>query len=522
MESQDRDDLFELIKSLTKTEKTYFKKVASQHIKGEANNYLLLFDILDKQKKSDDKDTHAQLDKVPFEQLPRLKNYLYESILKALNAYHAEHSLNAELIELLRRAEVLWQKGLYEQCAKFVKKIIKIADEHELFLIKMEALRWEQRLIYDRMSKTDAEERLEENKNNQLDTWNIYQKKIEYDYLAQAIHIKMYKDGRSRTKEDAKFFTGMINTPLIKKGDTGITSGTLKAAYYTIKHLHSMAVLDRKNEIMYSDKIFEVYKEHPQLIISDIRRYVSFLFARATSRLDKLNCETAKETIDLFIQIPKLYAKYCSEELVYQIQVEYCCLYFSYSILSGKFKEGLQKVAEAEELIERPNSEFFRKYRIAYLSFLISNIYFIHGNYKKAAYWNNRILNNSNIRHLHLYPHALLYNLFIQYELNNFELIEHNLKSTHSTLVRHNVLFDFEKAILANVRKYLLNENKEDATEKKRLALVYEKLYAMKQSDYLKNAVYFFDFVTWIQSKVENKLYYDVLKENIPAKKPLS
>jgi hypothetical protein len=520
MESQDKDDLFELIKSLTKTEKTYFKKVASQHIKGETNNYLLLFDILDKQKKPDDKETHAAFDKVPFEQLPRLKNYLYENLLKALNAYHAEHSLNAELIELLRRVEVLWQKGLYEQCAKFVKKIIKIASEHELFLIKMEALKWEQRLIFDRMSKADSLKKLEENKNNQLDTWDVYRKKIDYEYFGNAINIKMYKNGPSRTKEHAKTFTDIAGASLLKKGAVEINCGTIEIAYYTIKRSYSMAVVDKKNELIYSDKIFDVYKKNPKLIIPDVRKYVSFLFAHATSRLNKVYYERAKEPIDLFIQIPDLYAKYCSEELVYQIQVEHCCLYLEYCIFSGKFDDGLKKAAEAEELIERPNSEFFNKYRMAFLSFLISNIYFINADYKKASYWNNRILNNSSIQYLHLYPHALLYNLFIQYELNNFELIEYNLKSTYSTLVRHNVLFDFEKAMLVNVRKYLLNENKEDIKEKKQLAVVYKKLCEMKQSDYLKNAVFFFDFVTWMQSKVEDKSYYDVLKKNIANNTP--
>ena len=515
MSSQDRDDLFELIKSLTKAEKIYFKKFASQHIKGKINNYLVLFDILEKQKEPDEAEALAHLDKLPLEQLPRLKNYLYENILKALNAYHAEHSLQTELIELLRRIEVLWQKGLYEQCAKFVRKTIKIATEHELLLIKMEALRWEQRLIYDRMSKPDSLEKLDENKNRQLADWETYRQKIQYDHAAHAISIKMHKHGRSRTKEHAKLFTEMIDASFFTKEEPEFSSGTIKAAYYTVKHLYSMVVVDKENELVYSDKIFEVYLKHPQLIISDIRKYVSFLYTRATSRLNRLHYETAKETIDLLIQLPDTYPKYCSEELVYQIQIEYSCLYLEYCILSGRFEEGLAKASTFEELMEKPNSEFISKYRMAFLSFLISNIYFIHAEYKKALYWNNRILNNSSIRYLQLYPHALLYNLFILYELNSFELIEYNIKSAYSTLERNQVLFDFEKIILTHIKKFLINPNKEDVDERKKLSVFYGKLYEMKQSDYLKNTVYFFDFITWIQSKLEKRPYYDVLLGNI-------
>ncbi len=43
------NDLFTLINSLNRTEKGYFKKFASQHGKGEKNNYVQLFEAMDKQ-----------------------------------------------------------------------------------------------------------------------------------------------------------------------------------------------------------------------------------------------------------------------------------------------------------------------------------------------------------------------------------------------------------------------------------------------------------------------------------------
>ena len=43
------DDLFQLIKSLTKPEKIYFKKFSSIFIEKESSNYLKLFDEIDKQ-----------------------------------------------------------------------------------------------------------------------------------------------------------------------------------------------------------------------------------------------------------------------------------------------------------------------------------------------------------------------------------------------------------------------------------------------------------------------------------------
>ena len=43
-----KDHLFELIKALSKSEKGYFKKVNAFHVKGDQNNYMLVFDTIDK------------------------------------------------------------------------------------------------------------------------------------------------------------------------------------------------------------------------------------------------------------------------------------------------------------------------------------------------------------------------------------------------------------------------------------------------------------------------------------------
>ena len=49
MSSKVNDFLHELIQSLTKSEKRYFKLLSSRHTIGEENNYILLFDFIEKQ-----------------------------------------------------------------------------------------------------------------------------------------------------------------------------------------------------------------------------------------------------------------------------------------------------------------------------------------------------------------------------------------------------------------------------------------------------------------------------------------
>ena len=49
-----KDSIHELIKSLTKSEKRYFKLMSSRHTIGEENNYIVLFDFIEKQEEYDE------------------------------------------------------------------------------------------------------------------------------------------------------------------------------------------------------------------------------------------------------------------------------------------------------------------------------------------------------------------------------------------------------------------------------------------------------------------------------------
>ena len=52
MSNKFSNDLFQLIQSLSRTEKAYFKKYTSLHVIGERNNYVKLFNAIEKQKEN--------------------------------------------------------------------------------------------------------------------------------------------------------------------------------------------------------------------------------------------------------------------------------------------------------------------------------------------------------------------------------------------------------------------------------------------------------------------------------------
>ena len=111
------DPLFSLIKSLSKSEKRYFKLFAG--FQGKGHNYMALFNSIDQMEAYDEKFIRKKFSGDPLlRQLHVTKNYLSKLILKSLKGYHMNESLNAKLKSLLLDVEILFRRDLLDQCYK--------------------------------------------------------------------------------------------------------------------------------------------------------------------------------------------------------------------------------------------------------------------------------------------------------------------------------------------------------------------------------------------------------------------
>src|SRR5687767_4613325 len=123
MPKKGKEDLFRLIKSLSKTEKAYFKKFSERHTIGDRNNYLKLFDAIDRQIVYDEQ--KLKKEEKYITQLPYLKNYLTSMIFKAMQVFYADHTEGHRIRRLADDAWFLYKKGLYEACDNRVQEIKK-------------------------------------------------------------------------------------------------------------------------------------------------------------------------------------------------------------------------------------------------------------------------------------------------------------------------------------------------------------------------------------------------------------
>src|SRR5512146_1984395 len=93
------DSLYNLIKSLTKPEKAYFKKYAKRHTIGGQNKYTLLFDAIDSlSNEYDEVQIKNKFKNEGFvKNFPVMKKYLMETLLKSLGSLHSAASPSSKI-----------------------------------------------------------------------------------------------------------------------------------------------------------------------------------------------------------------------------------------------------------------------------------------------------------------------------------------------------------------------------------------------------------------------------------------
>ncbi|HNI43529.1 MAG TPA: hypothetical protein PK230_02470, partial [Chitinophagales bacterium] len=98
-----KDKLLALIYALNPSEVRYFKQFASRTQQQGDKNYIHLFDEIVSLKKNDESSLVKKLQEkgIKTDFLAADKNYLYHQILRSLQAYHAESSVNSRVANYL-------------------------------------------------------------------------------------------------------------------------------------------------------------------------------------------------------------------------------------------------------------------------------------------------------------------------------------------------------------------------------------------------------------------------------------
>ena len=147
------DKLHRLICALTPAEKRYFRIF----IRGKTerdSKYFLLFEVLEAAIIYDSPAVQQAVyggEKVTTKKYTELKAYLYDLILKALESFDEQQSVESRVQHLLKGVATLFKRGHYDDCEELLHKAQKITEKYELFNPQLDIFKWRRQLAYTRM-----------------------------------------------------------------------------------------------------------------------------------------------------------------------------------------------------------------------------------------------------------------------------------------------------------------------------------------------------------------------------------
>ncbi|MFK8038189.1 MAG: hypothetical protein AB8B74_07875 [Crocinitomicaceae bacterium] len=491
-------ELFNLIESLTKSEKRFFK--LNSTLQSGEKNYIKIFDFVEKQKKYDEEELKAHFKGEIFvDHLPSEKNHLYKLILKSLRSFYSEQNVSAQLKQEIKNVEILHKKALYKECAKFVKRAKRIAKQYEKFYYWYELIGWERKLLEEAYEEgvftQDINQLIEEETGVIEKLRNLG----EYQILYSKINLIFKSGGFSRNDEERKIVSEIADYHLITGKNTAVSVRATSICYY-IKGLCAASVRDYDLAIVNFRKTKMVMDKYPDIKQDLQSRYISTLTFLLSCYIDQNDFENAEKFLNEIKDLPnqKGYDSIDSKVKIYSsIGVGEIQLYNR----KGDFEKARELCESVDGRLEAYKNKLTKEKNLL-LDYSKAYTLFGIGDFKASLKIVNKMLNDNEKRlRQDIYSFSRIFNLVIHYELGNFDFVEYEVKSTSRFLGKKEKDYFIEKVFI----KYIKKLSKEEANFGKRE--IFENFYAeIDKLLMLPNEqviLEYFNIKAWVYSKIK-------------------
>ncbi|MCU0433949.1 MAG: hypothetical protein MUC87_10885 [Bacteroidia bacterium] len=502
---QEDKGLFQLISSLSPTEKRYFKLFARRHVVGETNDYVLIFDAIDEQVAAEmdyDESVVAKRLKAQGRKpaLRAAKSYLSALILRSMRQFADESDTHRMLEARLHDIRFLLEKGLVNKAQAMLRKTKKIAAHYEKPQLMLELLAAERqivRLLQSRHTETLLDQ-LETDENLAMAQW---QTELELRRIYDRLHLHIRSASRPTAADRQFVVADFAAHPLVRKRSETHTFG---AEVLRLNILSDLASLegDHKKSRSQRKRIIALYESYPHQQRDQVLRYINVLNNYITSCFQ----------LGIFDEFPALIAKMksfenISREVRYQVFRNGVLLELIYLMNSRRPEEGLQLLPEIENGLRM----FERKLPVArMLSFRynVVMLYFINERMSDAL----RVLNvlrrrehpdvRRDIQHA-----ARLFQLILHFELNRTDdFLDSLMRSTQRHLREHNLFGQFEQWLFKTLRNLTETADKRQRRQAFATALEeHRQLAAKGLRDLLMD-----ETGLWLQSRATGKTLQEV------------
>lgn len=496
--------LYLLVHSLTKPEKRYFKLYTS--LQKGAKDYLLIFDLLDK---GNDTETAKEIfcrKKNPSSFESACK-YLFKVITDCLLYVRSNDNTNARLSAALIKANILFEKSIYEEGFKQLQKIQAEAAAQQKFEIQLQALQMEMHYRNNLNYYSISEKELVK-KQTKMDELLKYQKNIhQHTTLYELLRHRLMYKSIVKTKEQKEELNDLVVSELNYNANPLANTFESQKIHLLFQAYYFITVSDFKSALKTFYQVHELFETHKKLWLETPIDYLSAVEGLLGS------LHSIKHYHDMHFFLNKL--QQLEKNTVYfGVMVERVRFIYTVKpfIDCGQFNNADEIVKAFDEtLIARIDYLDLSKQAEIYLYMAI--ICLGKNNVSKAHKLLSNVLLESNLfNSLPVYRTFRLLHLLVHYELGNHDYIESETRSLKRTsAINNNKAFKIEKIVFKFLQYKTL-----PATLKNREAVWQQlkKLFELSLADKYENQfLKIFDFSAWVESKLCKRPFEKVLIE---------
>ena len=460
-----KDQLWRLVKSLTKAEKRNFKLYATRAGATTDNKFIQLFDLVDRMDEADDAVVTKRL-QLSSGQYSNLKRHLYQQVLTSLRLIYISKEIDIELREQIDFSHILYGKGLYLDALRSLERAKGKAVEHSRDLLHLEILEF-QKLIESRhitlSRQIDNKMDLLLNESaarsySVLNTSELFNLNIQ-------IHGRYIETGHSRNPADRQANQEFWRSIQTRRADREIAHDTFHQKinrfqasmwYHYIQLNFEDALESAMNALTLFHLSTHMTVKDPDLYLRCIYYVSVFAYLRANAR----RMQRYLRVIDGFLSDDQILLNENSQRIG--------AIYRGLMTLNGHFHTGDWEAANAygKSLREAYREGTFlpTSHRWGQFLYKFAACCFVLRRYEEALDYLNEIINmKSGILREDLLLNTRLLHLLCHYELDNRALVDYHLTNFTRQMRRSSETAEMHRLATAALRKLIRVTRAEEA-----------------------------------------------------------
>lgn len=504
--------LFQLIKTLTKSEKRHFRLYATRNGGGADLKFLALFTALDAQSQYDEDALLSKVDGVSKRQLSNLKSHLYNQILVSLRLLRRKQG-DLELHELLDFACVLYDKGLYLQSLEQLSKARVLARKRHRQTVLLEIIEFEKRIETRHITRSHAE-RAEE-----LISWSKETRQgIGADEAWSDLALEMYglylRIGHVKNHEEYAFVVEYFESRIPQeRGELSFFGQIYRAQARVWCHY---ILQNWKHCFRYATTWVRLFQEYPEfqelefdLFVKGIHNLLSVLFYN-------MDRERYRWYFTLLEDVIGAYEEELSDNsriynFVY-LEMARINRYF----LDAEFELAIQEIPRIELRLEELRARL-DVHRLLVFWYKFACLHFGAGQYHECIQYLQRIINYPQLPlREDIQVFARILSLIAHYELGNHDLIDAQIRSVYRYLLKLENMQQVQKAVMDFLKNSVYMDIHHIIPHFQKLQ---DRLEEIAKNPYERRPFLYLDLYTYLRSKIEGISIPEAARKRVEEKR---